>query len=328
MLADRIDRIFTELIDPDEDGRPKERVRWYRDLIMAAELGKERDWDLLRALINVDRLLRDLRHGLVAVLADIKQPLPSATRVCAGFFLGDLGDPRFPVTIEQWQREITRAHAGVTNGYFCPLPSRTGVPSLWIARYLVTNAQMQAWQRDTQQLPLPLAHDTNFNQPNQPVAGVNWFLAAEFCTWLEQQTGTHIRLPSESEWQIAAYGDDGRRYPWGNIRDTDRAAIKEDRDQRGWPYPVPVGCYPAGASAVGALDMAGNVWEWTADVWPSDAELTGSRSEFQPRVLRGGGYRSKKSQTSATGRIRQTPHIVLDYGFRVVLDLHDHVPVD
>ena len=101
MLADRIDRVLTELIDPDEGGRPKLRARWYRDLILAAELGQERDWDLLRALITVDRLQRDLKRGLVVLLGDPDQLLPVAERVRAGFLLGDLGDPRFPVTADE-----------------------------------------------------------------------------------------------------------------------------------------------------------------------------------------------------------------------------------
>src|SRR5205823_13104709 len=103
MLADRIDRVLTELIDPDESGRPKPRDRWYRDLILAAELGVERDWDLLRALINVERLQRDLRRGLVTSLDDRDQPLPTAERIRAGLLLADLGDPRVPITIDDWR---------------------------------------------------------------------------------------------------------------------------------------------------------------------------------------------------------------------------------
>lgn len=320
-LADRIDRILTELIDRDEHGAPKPPERWYRDLILAAEIGGARDWKLLRALINVDRLQRDLRRGLVALLHDPAQPLPVAERVRAGFLLGDLGDPRFPSTIAEWQRAIADARAGQTDGYFCLVPLQAYTPPLWIARYPITNAQMQEWMRTTERTPRRHELDANFNRPNQPAAGVSWQLATAFCAWLSQQTGVIIRLPSEAEWEAAARGHDGRRYPWGNQRRRDRAATKEDRDLRAWPYTVPVGCYPAGASACGALDLAGNVWEWTSDLWQSDRDAEHLHGGGAARVLRGGGYFSKKSQTLATARIGLAPGVGFDNGFRVVLEL-------
>ncbi len=150
MLADRIERVLAELIDGDEHGRPKPRARWYRDLILAAELGAERDWNSLRALINVDRLQRELRLGLVALLADAAQPLPVVERVRAGFLLGELGDPRFPVSLDQWRQAIERARAGQANGYFCPIPAPAGAAPRWIGRYPITNAQLNAWAATAQ----------------------------------------------------------------------------------------------------------------------------------------------------------------------------------
>lgn len=321
-LADRIDRILTELIDRDERGAPKLLERWYRDLILAAEIGSARDWKLLRALITVDRLQRDLRRGLVALLHDPAQPLPVAERVRASFLLGELGDPRFPKTLAEWQRAIADARAGQTDGYFCLVPAQAGGQALWIARYPITNAQMQEWTRTTELAPRGHELDANFNRPNQPAAGVNWQLAAAFCAWLSQQTGVIIRLPSEAEWEAAARQPDGRRYPWGNQRRRDRAATKEDHDLRAWPYTVPIGCYPAGASACGALDLAGNVWEWTSDVWQPDTagQVQGGGAA---RVLRGGGYFSKKSQILATARIGLPAGVGFDNGFRVVLEISD-----
>jgi hypothetical protein len=326
-LADRIDRILTELIDPDERGQPKPRERWYRDLILAAELGVERDWNLLRALINVERIQRDLRRGLVELLHDPAQPLAITERMRAGFLLGDLGDPRFPVTIKAWRHAIISASAGKTDDYFCPIPLREGSRALWIARYPITNAQLQEWTPPAQLPPRP-APDANFKRPNQPAAGVPWHLASAFCAWLSQQTGATIRLPSEAEWEAAARGNDGRRYPWGNKRLRDRAATKEDHNLRGWPYPLPVGCYPAGASAVGALDMAGNIWEWTSDVWQPDAASAQAKAGGQLRVLRGGGHLSKKRQTLATARIGLAPGVGFANGFRVVLEIADRSPED
>jgi hypothetical protein len=320
-LADRIDRILTELIDSDEHGLPKPPARWYRDIILAAELGAERDWNLLRTLIDVDRHQRDLRHGLVVLLQDPAQPLPIAKRVRAGFLLGDLGDPRFPVTIDAWQTASSSARAGQLDGYFCPIPPHSDNLSRWIARYPITNAQLQEWMRLAQISPWRRGTDAHFNRPNQPAAGVSWYLASEFCIWLSQQIGVSIRLPSEAEWDAAASGTQRRRYPWGDHRLRDRAATKEDHELRAWPYTIPVGCYPAGASVVGALDLIGNTWECTSNVWESNTGSALPQANQQKRVLRGGGYLSKKKQMLATTRIGLAPGVEFDNGFRVVLEV-------
>jgi hypothetical protein len=320
-LADRIDRILTELIDPDESGAPKPRERWYRDIILAAELGQEREWSLLRAQINVDRLQRDLRRGLVALLQDPAQPLPIAERVRAGFLLGELGDPRFPISVGEWRVAIDGARAGTPGGYFCSIPAATGEPERWIGRFPITNAQLREWEHTAQLPPRRQETDANFNRPNQPAAGLSWHLASAFCAWLSAETGVTIRLPSEAEWEAAARGTDQRRYPWGDRRLRDHAATKEDHELRAWPYTVPVGCYPAGVSAVGALDMVGNTWEWTADRWRPDGESEPAKQDEQRRALRGGGFLSKKKQMLATARIGLAPGVRFDNGFRVVLEI-------
>jgi len=107
---------------------------------------------------------------------------------------------------------------------------------------------------------------------------------------------------------------------WAGVKHVLLLSHDEDHDLRGWPYPVPVGCYPAGASAVGALDMAGNIWEWTSDLWQTGEEAVQQSSEGQKRALRGGGYLSKKSQTLVTARIGLAPGASFDNGFRVLLE--------
>ena len=316
--------ILARLLHRREGSQRKPIERWYRDLILAGEIGEDRDWSYLRAQrVDVDRLQDDVKTGLVALLADKNQPLPIAERVRAGFLLGELGDPRFPITIEEWRHAIASAGADTVDGYFCPIPFQEGEPAHCIARYPITNAQWSIWGATTHISPRSHIINDNFNRPNQPVAGVNWSLAVAFCTWLSQQTGTIIRLPSEGEWEAAARGRDGRRYPWGNTRERDRAATKEDHNLRAWPYTIPVGCYPAGASAVGALDMAGNIWEWTSDLWQPDRESQHLQIDEQQRVLRGGGYLSKKNQTLTTARIGLAPSAEFDNGFRIVLEIRN-----
>lgn len=222
MLADRIDRVLTELIDPDEHGMPKPSERWYRDLLLAAELGVERDWDLLRALISVERHLRDLRHGLIELLGDCNQQLSTAERVRAGELLGQRGDERTPVTIDAWRTELARCNEqfAAPAGYWCyvrPATYRIGgwqkrektanitLPPFWIARYPITVAQFapfvdggystyaerwwtpNGWQWKRGQTEPAAWQQPPYAGPNQPVIGVNWYEAMAFCCWLTEQ---------------------------------------------------------------------------------------------------------------------------------------------
>lgn len=102
---------------------------------------------------------------------------------------------------------------------------------------------------------------------NHPINCVDWSQADSFCHWAGK------RLPTEAEWEKAVRGTDGRVYPWGNAFDATRSNV----DRRGT---MPVGSFPEGASPYGALDMAGNVWEWTA-AWDLPGEA---------RSVRGGSW--------------------------------------
>lgn len=202
-------------------------------------------------------------------------------------------------------------------GYIPPGESRTfPVERFAIAKYPVTNAQfapfVQAegyvdkrwWPepdwwvtyrssvRDEQHLPPPLEprywRDPKFNQPDHPVVGISWYEAIAFCLWLQHTTHEPIMLPTEQQWQRAAQGDDGRKYPWGDRWDGTRCnSIWRRGDDRGI---TPVTAYEGkGDSPFGVVDMAGNAWEWcatnyvTGDIVPKGG---------QSRVMRGGSWTS------------------------------------
>nr|WP_052295025.1 SUMF1/EgtB/PvdO family nonheme iron enzyme [Oscillochloris trichoides] len=334
-----LNALLTDLIEADE----KEPQRWYRDLILAAELGHDRDWSYLRTrpMVKVERLQRELRRGLVALLNDPTQPLPVAERVRAGFLLGDLGDPRFPVTLDEWRRELERA--GQPGSYFCRVEAGEYVigsadddpdaddyekpqhtirldQPLYIARYPITNAQWQEWVAQGDGEASRYADDADLNHPNQPVFAIDWDMATDFCSWLSTLVGSNIRLPSEQEWEAAARGGDARRYPWGDAWRADCAATEEDQATRGWDWSVPVGCYPAGAAPCGAMDLAGNVWEWTLDRWQSYPNAEEPFTDENLVVLRGGGDGDDRADVRCGARDWNRP---VDWsnlgGFRVVV---------
>ncbi|MBK6768198.1 MAG: SUMF1/EgtB/PvdO family nonheme iron enzyme [Ardenticatenales bacterium] len=105
--------------------------------------------------------------------------------------------------------------------------------------------------------------DVRLNRPTQPVVGICWYEARAYCAWLSAQSGRAVRLPTEVEWEAAARGGDGRRYPWGEAFHRLNANTLATRVQRS----TPVGVFPSGDSPAGVSDASGNTYEWTASLW-------------------------------------------------------------
>ncbi len=129
-----------------------------------------------------------------------------------------------------------------------------------------------------------------------PVVEPTWFGARDFCAW------RGARLPSEAEWERAARSADGRPYPWGGEPpDASRAHF----GARPHDY-LPVGSLPAGASPVGALDLAGNAWQWVSSLYrPYPYRADDGREDPDAageRATRGGGHGSPPSHLRATYR--------------------------
>ena len=132
--------------------------------------------------------------------------------------------------------------------------------------------------------------DKRFNDDEQPVVGVSWFAAVAYTHWLnelqrstinDQQATRVFKLPTEEEWEWAASGG-ARKYPWGTTPEpNDKLANYGGKVGQ----TTPVGSYPDGATPEGLMDMAGNVWEWSEDLF-GEGTVWGKEA----RALRGGSW--------------------------------------
>jgi formylglycine-generating enzyme required for sulfatase activity len=156
--------------------------------------------------------------------------------------------------------------------------------------------------------------------PTLPLRSMTWDQAVAFCEWGGK------RLPTEAEWEKAARGTDGRMFPWGN--DDEFNCDRANTDQCGMVV-QPVGTARDGASPYGALDMAGNVWEWTHDYYAADAYADHDGPDPQGpesgthRVLRGGSYGNLPTLARVTNRsdAYASDHGGSGLGFRCAADL-------
>src|SRR5262245_24038414 len=173
-------------------------------------------------------------------------------RISAGVFLMGSDDgpederPQHKVQLAEFSIDRNQ----VTNGQFARFLDALGPVSKREKHYDVDDSDARIHRRDGK-------WQADAGHENRPVVEASWFGAVAYCNWLGK------RLPSEAEWEKAARGADGRRYPWGNDKpDSTRAHYGS-----GWNDFRDVGSFPKGASAYGVLDMAGNGWEWVSSAY-------------------------------------------------------------
>jgi len=191
---------------------------------------------------------------------------------------------------------------------------RVHIDAFQLARTHVTNAQYAEFVGASGH-PAP-GHWLQGRVPaglaDHPVTYVDWHDALAFCQW------AHVRLPSEAEWEKAARGEDARLWPWGN-EPPDAARCNFDKHSM---TTSSVHQFPQSASPYGAVDLAGNVWEWTSSLarpYPYDAQDgREDPARGEARTVRGGSYTHSARETRAADRhsfVPGTPCVYL--GFRV-----------
>lgn len=199
---------------------------------------------------------------------------------------------------------VDRTEARVRDYRACASAGRCEVPDTSLDWPDATPAARESYNRFCN---LRADAEAREGREDHPMNCIDWGMANDYCAW---RGG---RLPTEAEWEYAASGTDGRVYPWGNappsvqrLNACDLECLELLHTMRlhwslgidgadGHPDTAPVGSYPAGASPFGLLDMAGNVWEWTADWWSEPYRMGPQVNPTGPftgthRVIRGGSW--------------------------------------
>jgi len=229
------------------------------------------------------------------------------------------------------------------------MPQRSvHLETYYMSRYAITNAQFKAfmdvggyskreywtdagWEMKVYENWTAPAYDDNddFNIPNQPVIRISWYEAYAYTRWLHDVLTANspdgltlrddyvFRLATESEWEKAARGTDGRIYPYGNTFDK----TKGNTFESGIGKPSAVGLFPSGGSPYGVLDMSGNVYDWCLTKWRdayADPEDNHAQGAFR-RAVRSGGFANGSFNARCAYRYNGLPRVRRNYyGIRCV----------
>ena len=201
---------------------------------------------------------------------------------------------------------------------------RVKVSDFSIAETEVTNAQYAEFVKATNYPAPPYWKNGEIpkGEENFPVTNVSYQDALVFCDWLEKKIILPVRLPTEAEWELAARGAGGNKYPWGSEWNKQAVLSKENG---GKIYAVK--SFPLNRSPFGAFDMAGNVWEWTQDTVGKNENVTDQAVKealekgLVLRVVKGGSSLIPAAQISAQARYEipenaKAPSV----GFRYVVE--------
>ena len=297
--------------------RPQDPSQWRRVVLMgegyASLLTPQRAREAEGQKV-AQQVMADVPRLLTTAMQN--RHLPPRQRLEAGLLLADLDvDPpgldefvpvpgagfsigRYPVTNTQFRRFMD------DGGYELDKP--------WWTKETI--AELRSIWGDDWVKGSRFWDNRRFNRSTQPVVGVSWYEAVAYCAWLTEKLRTEgknveARLPTVEEWQRAA---GSQTYPWGPTFDPSYANTKES----GLDQSTPVHMYPNGvrrfAAAAEVWDMAGNVWEWTGELYTGVS--------FEAYVLVGGAYWNDASGVGTAARDGDLPRGWFgDGGFRVVV---------
>lgn len=194
---------------------------------------------------------------------------------------------------------------------------RVSVSDFAIGETEVTNAQYAEFvEAAKHQAPMDWKNG-NFlpGTSDEPVAGITWTDANDYCEWLSKELGATARLPSEAEWQRAARGDTDNKYPWGNEWNDEAAQSIETKGKI-----RPVKTLPAGRSPFGVYEMVGNVWEWTSDLAVDEFDKPVLYGKSKQRVIKGGAAKEERKYLTIDAHVPRPEDKASEMiGFRYVV---------
>jgi len=246
-------------------------------------------------------------QGIVGIFEKDHPEIELADRVKAADLLGKVGDPRLGqdnrIVIPggtflmgaQDKNENDRNHDAEAYGDESPVRKIT-LRSYRIGKYPVTvqefavfiekagYAEEKYWKAGGfGKFSEPEDWTRQREYPNRPVVGLSWYEATAYCSWAGG------RLPTEAEWERAARGTEGGKYPWG--KDPPDAS-RTNYSETGLAHPTPVGLFPKGNTSEGLSDLSGNVYEWCQDWFgdydPESGDNPTGPKEGTTKVVRGG----------------------------------------
>jgi formylglycine-generating enzyme required for sulfatase activity len=208
-------------------------------------------------------------------------PIPGGTYTIGGDDVEAASGPPHPVTLAPFLIGLTP----VTNAQFARFAEATGY---------TTNAEREGWsyaligdglrKKEGASWRAPQGPGTTA-QADHPVVNISWLDAQAYCAW------AGLRLPTEEEWEAAARGPQALRFPWGNEYDSSRCRTSIGGPTGSAGGTSAVGAFPSGASPFGCLDMAGDVYQWTASPWlPYPGTTATTKFDFSAHILRGGSW--------------------------------------
>ena len=257
-----------------------------------------------------------LSEGANAGVLSLRAPGPTMILVSAGAFaMGSTGDEMVAALADctkEMQGHLCDARLFADEG-----PLRTvSLSAYYLDRLEVTVAEYGRCVTASRCRPLPLSQGgRRFDRPSYPATLVTWEEAREFCEF------RGARLPTEAEFERAARGPLGRRFPWGDLYNSrasnhGRYAWTSADASDGFLELAPVGSFPAGKTPDGFMDLAGNVSEWTADRYAPEYDVLDVKNPQGPsgssaspaRVVRGGGFDTAAPWLRGAARIAAEPN--------------------